>query len=85
MMHSNGISYEGDILDLAMTGKLVNRSGTWFRYGEMQLGQGREKAREFLRENPKLTEELREKILNSGELTAAASVVSAADAENVVE
>ena len=71
MMHSNGISYEGDILDLAMTGKLVIRTGTWFRYGEMQLGQGREKAREFLRENPKLTEELREKILTSGELAAA--------------
>ncbi len=84
MMHSNGISYEGDILDLAMTGKLITRTGTWFRYGEMQLGQGREKAREFLRENPKLTEELREKILTSGEL-APASVVSAADAENVVE
>jgi recombination protein RecA len=84
MMHSNGISYEGDILDLAMNNKLVVRSGTWFRYGDMQLGQGREKAREFLRENPKLTEELREKILTSGELSAV-SAVSAADAENVVE
>ena len=82
MMHSNGISYEGDILDLAMNAKLVNRTGTWFRYGDMQLGQGREKAREFLRENPKLTEELREKILTSGE---PASAAPAADAENVVE
>jgi recombination protein RecA len=81
MMHNNGISYEGDILDLAMTSKLVTRTGTWFRYGEMQLGQGREKAREFLRENPKLTEELREKILTSGELAS----VSAGDVENVVE
>jgi recombination protein RecA len=85
MMHANGISYEGDILDLAMSNKLVARTGTWFRYGEMQLGQGREKAREFLRENPKLTEELREKILTSGDLSTAASVVSAADVENVVE
>jgi recombination protein RecA len=82
MMHNNGISYEGDILDLAMTAKLVIRSGTWFRYGELQLGQGREKAREYLRENPKLTEELREKILSSGNV---ATVASAADAESVVE
>jgi len=85
MMHANGISYEGDILDLAMTGKAchpyrhlvpLRRYATWSRPG---------KAREFLRENPKLTEELREKILTSGELAAAGSVVSAADVENVVE
>ncbi|MGW8258377.1 MAG: recombinase RecA, partial [Thermoguttaceae bacterium] len=71
MMHSNGISYEGDILDLAMNNKLVARAGTWFRYGDLQLGQGREKAREFLRDNPKITEELREKILSIGGLAAA--------------
>jgi recombination protein RecA len=66
MMHSSGISYEGDILDLAMAHKLVTRSGTWFRYGDKQLGQGREKAREYLRENPALTEEIKSKILESG-------------------
>jgi recombination protein RecA len=82
MMHSNGISYEGDILDLAMNNKLVMRTGTWFRYGEMQLGQGREKAREFLRDNPKITAELREKILSLG---GHASAISAGDAESVVE
>lgn len=66
MMHRDGISYEGDILDLAMNQKLVTRTGTWFRYGDKQLGQGREKAREYLRENPELVEELRQKILSSG-------------------
>jgi len=66
MMHSNGISYEGDILDLAMAHKIVVRAGTWFRYGDKQLGQGREKAREYLRENPALTEEIKGKILESG-------------------
>ena len=63
MMHADGISYEGDILDLAMTHKLIVRAGTWFRYGDEQLGQGRERAREYLKEKPKLVEELREKIL----------------------
>ena len=51
MMHTNGISYEGDVLDLAMLQKIVVRSGAWFRYGEMQLGQGREKTRTYLVEN----------------------------------
>ena len=63
MMHTDGISYEGDILDLAMEEKLVVRSGAWFRYGDVQLGQGREKTREYLKENPALLEELRTKII----------------------
>jgi recombination protein RecA len=63
MMHSSGISYEGDILDLAMAQKLITRTGAWFRYGDQQLGQGRERVREYLKENPKLVEELKGKIL----------------------
>jgi recombination protein RecA len=62
MMHTDGISYEGDVLDLAMEAKLVVRSGAWFRYGDLQLGQGREKTRDYLRENTALTEELKEKV-----------------------
>jgi recombination protein RecA len=49
-----------------MNSKLVARSGTWFRYGDLQLGQSREKAKDYLRENPKLAEELRQKILEMG-------------------
>jgi len=71
MMHANGISVEGDILDLAITAKLVDKTGTWLRYGETHLGQGREKARQFLKENPKVAAELREKILASKEAVAA--------------
>jgi recombination protein RecA len=66
MMHADGISYEGDVLDLAMNQKLVTRTGTWFRYGDKQLGQGREKVREYLKENPDLVEELKTKILAAG-------------------
>jgi recombination protein RecA len=82
MMHDHGISYEADILDLAILQKLVIRSGAWFRYGEMQLGQGREKARDFLKENPKLVEELREKILAAGLDSTLAEAAS--DVEEVV-
>jgi recombination protein RecA len=66
MMHNNGISYEGDILDLAVAAKLVVKSGAWFRYGDLQLGQGREKSKDYLRENPKLAEEFRQKIMEIG-------------------
>ena len=64
MMHTEGISYEGDVLDLALARNLINRSGSWFRYGELQLGQGRERVRAFLKENPDLLKELRSKILS---------------------
>ena len=52
--------------------KIVVRSGTWFRYGDHQLGQGRERVRAYLREHPELTEELRTKIMESGAATLAA-------------
>ena len=82
MMHTNGISYEGDILDLGLNSKVLTRSGAWFKYGETYLGQGKEKARAFLQENPKVTEELREKILSSGSLDGGvASEPAAAEEE----
>ena len=65
MMHSNGISFEGDVLDLAAEKKIVVRSGAWFRYGDVQLGQGKEKSRKFLQENTALTEEIRLKVLKA--------------------
>ena len=66
MMHSNGISYEGDIIDLAVEHKIVARSGSWFRYGDTQLGQGKERTRAFLIENPELTAEIKRKVLVAG-------------------
>lgn len=63
MLHDRGISLEGDILDLAVAEKLVQRSGSWFSYSEVRLGQGRENASKFLRENTDVLEELRVKVL----------------------
>jgi len=62
MMAADGISYEGDVLDMAAEAKLVTRTGAWFRYGDLQLGQGREKTRDYLKEHPELVAELREKL-----------------------
>ena len=66
MMHSNGISLEGDILDLGVVHKIINRSGAWFKYGNTHIGQGKEKARNFLIENPDVLEEIRNKVLAVG-------------------
>ena len=71
MMHSNGISYEGDVLDLAMAHKIVTKAGAWFRYGDEQLGQGRERVRASLKENKKLTAELKKKIFAAMDLADA--------------
>lgn len=68
MMHTCGISYEGDIIDLALTQKIIARSGAWFKYGETYLGQGKEKARNYLKENPDVCAELRDKVLAAGAL-----------------
>jgi recombination protein RecA len=53
-----GISREGDLLDLAVDGGIVGKSGTWFSFDEERLGQGRENARVFLRDNPQVAGEI---------------------------
>jgi len=73
MMYTNGISREGDILDMALADKLVEKSGSWFNYGDQRLGQGREKVKENLRENPALASEIAAKVManRAGHLAAA--------------
>jgi recombination protein RecA len=85
MMHSNGISYEGDVLDLGAAHRIVTRSGAWFKYGETYLGQGKEKARNFLMENPQIAEEIREKILSSGGYAGPEGVANADEVETEAE
>lgn len=63
MLGDRGISFEGDVLDLATNYRLVDRSGSWFTYGDTRIGQGREKARAYLEEHPEVTQELREKVV----------------------
>lgn len=58
IMHSEGISKVGDIIDLGTQLDIVAKRGSFFSYGDIRLGQGRENAKEFLRQNPELTQEL---------------------------
>ena len=63
LMYGQGISQEGDILDLAVTKDLVDKAGAWYSYNGERIGQGRENAKQYLMENPELKTELREKLL----------------------
>jgi recombination protein RecA len=65
LMYGEGISVEGDILDLAVAANMVEKSGAWFSYNGERMGQGRDQAKNFLKENPAAMDELRTKILSA--------------------
>ena len=52
IMYGEGISYEGDILDLALKGEIIEKTGAWYSYGDTRIGQGRENAKNYLKDNP---------------------------------
>ncbi|NGY89109.1 recombinase RecA [Bacillus megaterium] len=63
IMYGEGISKEGEILDIGSELDIVQKSGSWFSYNEERLGQGRENAKAFLKENPEIREEIRKAIV----------------------
>lgn len=62
IMYGLGISKDGSILDAGVTADIINKSGSWYSYGEHKLGQGRENSKDFLRDNPEVTKEIEKKI-----------------------
>lgn len=62
IVYGRGISREGDVLDLAVEDKVIDKSGTWYSYNTERLGQGRENSKNFLREHPELLAEVEHKI-----------------------
>jgi len=62
IMYNQGISRSGDILDLAVTNDIVEKSGAWFAYNDAKIGQGREASKTYLEENPKVMEEIAKKV-----------------------
>ncbi len=72
IMFDSGISYFGDLLDLATEQNIVEKQGSWFSYGDVRLGQGREQAKKFISDNSDLAEEIRAAILAKGAAVLAA-------------
>lgn len=85
IMYGEGISHEGCIVDLGAEFDIINKSGAWYSYGEVRLGQGKEKVKDFLKENPEMAAEIEAKIREHtiSKLVSAESGVS--DAEPVVQ
>ena len=65
IMFDRGISYEGDLLDLAVAVNVVEKSGAWYNYGQMRLGQGRENSKQFLADNKDVSAEIRQAVLSA--------------------
>jgi recombination protein RecA len=78
ILFGEGISREGEIIDMGVIAKIVDKSGAWYAYNGEKIGQGRDNAREFLRENTELAREIENKVRESlGVALLPADVVSA--------
>jgi recombination protein RecA len=62
ILYGEGISHEGDLLDLAVERKIIEKSGTWFAYNGERLGQGRENAKQFLKDNPETAQTIEDRL-----------------------
>ncbi|HEO72070.1 MAG TPA: recombinase RecA [Candidatus Hydrogenedentes bacterium] len=85
LLFGEGISHEGDVLDLAVADKLVQKSGAWFALDGENLGQGKENTRQYLKDHPEVTAQLRERIIETRELPWAHTAERVADAAEVTE
>jgi len=70
IMYNQGISTAGDILDLAVSNNIVEKAGAWFAYGGEKIGQGREAAKTYLQENPKVQAEIAKKVRDAADAAA---------------
>ena len=85
IMYGEGISHEGCIVDLGAEFDIINKSGAWYSYGEVRLGQGKEKVKDFLKENPEMAAEIEAKIREHTIAKLVSAESGASDAEPVVQ
>jgi len=69
-MYNQGISASGDVLDLAVIHGIVEKAGAWFAYGDEKISQGREGAKKYLEDNPKVMKEIEKKVKDAAEKEA---------------
>ena len=81
ILYGEGISRQGEIIDLGVQAKIVDKAGAWYSYSGERIGQGKDNAREFLRENPDIAREIENRIRESLGVNAMAEVATGAAAE----
>jgi recombination protein RecA len=62
ILYGEGISREGEIIELGVTHRIIDKSGAWYTYGKERIGQGKDNAREYLKEHPEVAQEIEGKI-----------------------
>jgi recombination protein RecA len=81
ILYGEGISHEGEIVELGVTHRIVEKSGAWYAYNGEKIGQGKDNAREFLREHPELANEIEAKIRAAVEIPMPGRITPMPDAE----
>jgi recombination protein RecA len=81
ILYGEGISRQGEVIDLGVQAKIVDKAGAWYSYNGERIGQGKDNAREFLRENPDIAREIENRIRESLGVNAMAEAVTGAGAE----
>ena len=85
IMYGEGISKTGELIDLGVAANVVEKSGAWFSYDGERIGQGRENAKQFLKEHPEIAAEIEKTIRTAGLVAGAMLDKSAADEEAAEE
>lgn len=83
IMYGEGISKEGSLVDIASEMDIINKSGAWYSYNNDRLGQGRENAKQFLKENPQISQEIEQKIREASNLTTTVPAVTEEENEDL--
>ena len=81
ILYGEGISRQGEVIDLGVAAKIVDKAGAWYSYNGERIGQGKDNAREFLRENPEIARDIENRIRESLGVNAMAEVSTGASAE----
>ncbi len=82
-MYGHGISKVGEVIDLGVKAGIVEKSGAWLSYNGAKIGQGRENAKAFLTENPKLLREIEQKVRQNAGLLSTALLADAEDEDEL--
>ena len=85
IMYGEGISKTGELIDLGVKANIVEKSGSWFSYNNQRIGQGRENAKQFLKDNPKIAAEIEKKIRDNAGIISAALKGETAEAPETEE
>ncbi|MBR6231962.1 MAG: DNA recombination/repair protein RecA, partial [Alphaproteobacteria bacterium] len=85
ILYGEGVSKMGELLDLGVKAGLIEKAGSWFSYKDTRIGQGRESARQYLKDNPKVAEELEKAIRDHAKDISREMIVGDNDAPTEAE